>query len=394
MTSRTLPIERGNVLALPAPKPQGKPKKLKLSAPLQRLCEMLTYKRPDDSDTEWEFIFKHITPIAAQYSPEIDNEGNVWVKIGDSPIMWSSHTDTVHWDGGRQELDHVGGNLVGVVAKSDTYGKTNALGADDTAGVWLMTEMIRAAVPGLYVFHRGEEGGGRGSRYAAANERHRLDGIKCAIALDRKGTGDVITHQFGGRCCSDAFAESLANILGGRFEPDPTGMFTDTANYTHVIGECTNLSVGYEDNHGPRETLDLAFIDGLRKTLCEADFSSLVFSRKPGEMDDDDWDSLYGYGWRNWDEGRREYKERRSADDESFEYNGILYEKDADGFWRKSDIKSRKKGAGRCLPLAKQGLYEFVREHPDYIADMLEGDGWDVVTLYEYFDLDPESEDA
>jgi hypothetical protein len=41
---------------------------------------------------------------------------------------------------------------------------SNCLGADCTTGVWLILEMIKANVPGVYVIHSDEEVGGKGAR--------------------------------------------------------------------------------------------------------------------------------------------------------------------------------------------------------------------------------------
>ena len=108
------------------------------------------------------------------------------------------------------------------------------------------------------------------------------------IALDRKGTRDVITHQ-GSRCCSDAFGESLAKALNGKFTLSDRGTFTDSANYTGVVGECTNLSVGYEAQHSFMETQDFKFLTNLRLKLISLDYSELVFERQPGDVDPNDW---------------------------------------------------------------------------------------------------------
>jgi len=138
---------------------------------------------------------------------------------------------------------------------------------------------------GLYLFHRGEERGGLGSRYIASTTPELLHGIRAAIAFDRRGTHSVITHQRGQRSASDAFAYSLADALGLGHAPDPTGTFTDTANYVDLIGECSNLSVGYENEHTDHETLDLGYLLHLRDALVAADLTRLTFDRRPGEHD-------------------------------------------------------------------------------------------------------------
>jgi len=108
----------------------------------------------------------------------------------------------------------------------------------------------------------------------------KLVGVRAAIALDRKGYRSVITHQ-GSRCCSDTFAHSLADGLSLGMGLDDTGLFTDTANYTHLIPECTNLSVGYERQHTAKESLDVAFLCRLLDSLLHLDTTELVIERDP-----------------------------------------------------------------------------------------------------------------
>jgi hypothetical protein len=193
----------------------------------------------------------------------------------------------VHWGGGDQHVEITSGMA--------WTSNGSCLGADDTVGNWLMLEMIAAQVPGTYVFHREEESGGGGSRYLAKQASEWVGQHDCAIALDRAGYADVITYQSGGRCCSDEFAHSLAEKLGGNFTPCDRGVFTDTANYIDLIGECTNLSVGYFKQHGPMEHTNLGFAYRLRNALLAADWRGLVLKRQPGEMEDDWYDDKYGY---------------------------------------------------------------------------------------------------
>ena len=78
-----------------------------------------------------------------------------------------------------------------------------------------MLEMIKASVPGLYIFHRDEEVGGKGSKYISINTPEILKGIQFAIAFDRYGTTSVITEQMGGKCASREFADSIYSFLPG-----------------------------------------------------------------------------------------------------------------------------------------------------------------------------------
>jgi hypothetical protein len=169
-----------------------------------------------------------------------------------------------------------------------------SLGADDGAGLWIMLGMIAARRPGLYLFHRGEEEGCLGSRWIQHHTPELLKDIDGAIAFDRAGLGDVITHQSYGRTCSDAFAASLAsalNQLNGdfRYASDDTGVYTDTNEYAGLVPECTNLSVGYQRQHGPRETLDVAHCEKLLAAMLELDVSRLVIERDPSIEEENRW---------------------------------------------------------------------------------------------------------
>jgi hypothetical protein len=163
-----------------------------IDAGTRRLFAMLETCRPHGSLTEHRFIEQFLL----RYGVEADGFGNLWLQIGTAPILWSSHVDTCHRRDGSQDFVIDTDGIVRLVAGSPS----NCLGADCTAGVWLMTEMIEAGIAGRYVFHRGEERGGLGSRYVAGHEAGRLTGICAAIAFDRRGTHSIITYQRGGPC--------------------------------------------------------------------------------------------------------------------------------------------------------------------------------------------------
>lgn len=271
------------------------------------LYEMLSYMRPHYSKTEEAFIQEFIVPLGVK----TDTFGNLYKRIGTAPVAWSSHTDTVHFKGGRQAIQLRDKRIL----ELDQSAVSGCLGADDTAGVWLMTEMIKSEVSGLYMFHRGEEVGCKGSEWLLKNNPKALDGIKAVVALDRKDNDSVITFQRGQRCCSNDFGKSMAeelnSVMWGEFHMDykldDTGMYTDSATYTDIVGECTNLSVGYKGQHGKSETLDLHHIAYLREALLRVDLSKLRYSRVAGTKE-----SKY----QNWQQGGYGY--RRPYDGEAY----------------------------------------------------------------------------
>lgn len=258
---------------------------------IEVLLDILGYQRFAGTQGEQDMIAKYIATLP---NAEEDGYGNWWVVVGDAPptTMFSSHTDTVEKRSavGRKKLSLKGNWL--------TVAGGGVLGADCGTGVWIMLNLIAAGVPGLYVFHRDEEIGGGGSSYIAKNLPGRLEGIKHCIAFDRKATSHVITHQGGSRCCSDAFANAFADLLnlgtGMEFEPNDGGSFTDSANYTHLIPECTNLSIGYYDQHTMEERQDLSFAAALVTKLISLPFDQLPAERDPKvEDEEDDWHNYF-----------------------------------------------------------------------------------------------------
>jgi hypothetical protein len=292
----------------------------------QTLVAMLTYRRPAGTKSERRFIRNFIRPLGV----DTDAVGNLYKRIGDAPVLWSSHTDTVHKHGGAQHVEVQKG-----MARLSKNSKSNCLGADCTAGVWLMREMILAKRPGLYIFHRAEECGGIGSDHIASTTPELVAGIRYAIAFDRRGTQDVITHQAGGRCASDDFAYALADGLDMDYLPSPDGIFTDTANYTDLIGECSNISVGYDYEHSTAEQLNLMHLLTLRERLLKLDTSKLPSVRQPG-----DWEPLARSTGR-------------------FNCSNLG--------WSWDDVDADQEPRGR-----RHSLPDLCAQHPELVADILE----------------------
>jgi hypothetical protein len=127
-----------------------------------------------------------------------------------------------------------------------------------------------------------------------------LDGYSACVSLDRMGTTEVITHQLGMRCCSDAFAASFAAAVGmsEQLKPSKLGARTDSENYKYIIPECANIGVGYQEAHGKDETVDMNYAVFLRDRLCAIDLSKLVIERDPTKKEVYSYD-YGGYGSYN-----------------------------------------------------------------------------------------------
>lgn len=192
-----------------------------------------------------------------------DKHGNLYINIGVSKCMFTSHLDTACRE--QKNVNHVFNKHI---VKTD--GET-ILGADDKAGVTIMLWMIENNIPGLYYFFLGEEVGCIGSGKVAKDHLEIPLDIEKVISFDRRGTDSIITHQSGLRCCSDEFANKLANELNSldknfNYKRDNTGILTDSLEFIDLYAECTNISVGYYNEHTFDEKQDLSHL----KRLCDA----------------------------------------------------------------------------------------------------------------------------
>ena len=223
-----------------------------------------------------------------------DGLGNYYIQIGETPsTMFTCHLDTA--DKTQTRVKHVfDGNII----RTDG---TSILGADDKAGMTVILYMIKKQVPGLYYFFIGEEVGCIGSRKLADTwtKTEFSKYIKKVVSFDRRGTDSIITYQMFGRCCSDEFAQELANRMNAtgnrmKMELDDTGILTDSAKFVKLVPECTNISVGYQNEHTGRESQDIEFLRRLCNTVVKVDWETLPVKRDP--LEEDEYDDYYGYG--------------------------------------------------------------------------------------------------
>jgi len=245
------------------------------------LARALSVKRPHNTPavsdfTEWLF---NALPAELKSFTSVDGAGNLHIdnRIAGSKTLFIAHIDTVHKE--------VGANKIRKTA-THWYADGAPLGADDGAGVAMLMHLIHADVKGYYIFSQGEECGGIGAKHIATHHTDLLAQFDRAIAFDRRGIDSVISHQGMGRCASDVFCEALANDLNAfddtlMYSPDDTGVYTDTAEFTDIIPECTNISVGYYSEHGDQENLDIVHFEALSNAVLKVVWDSLPTDRDP-----------------------------------------------------------------------------------------------------------------
>jgi hypothetical protein len=261
-----------------------------------------------------------------------DEFGNLFIQIGESDVMFTSHLDTA-----TSVLTPVKHVIEGNIIKTDG---NSILGADDKAGVTIMLHMIENNIPGLYYFFLGEEVGCVGSKKVASKWKDdKKEGIKKVISFDRRGTTSVITYQSGQRCCSDKFGEELAKQLNTAdetfsYKNDPTGLLTDSIQFMKMYPECTNISVGYQSEHTFGEQQNIEHLEKLADACLKVDWNNLPVERDPSVIEYDDFsyggcwptrgysmleqDYDYDYGYRSYP--RQETTEKIWIQDKKFDY--------------------------------------------------------------------------
>lgn len=238
-----------------------------------------------------------------------DSFGNRFIKIGKNPTsLFASHLDTA-----TQQLTNVNHVINNGICTTDG---NSILGADDKAGVTIMLNMIEHNVPGIYYFFLGEEVGCLGSKDLAKRVKEaNLENIKRVISFDRRGTDSIITYQMSKRCCSDNFALALAKELNEKgaldytndivfnYKDDNTGLYTDSAQFIDLYPECTNISVGYKNEHTCKESQDLNFLEKLANVAVLIDWESLPTERDYTKTEYKSYGGYGGYyGYGGWDD--------------------------------------------------------------------------------------------
>lgn len=165
----------------------------------------------------------------------------------DIPVVLVAHVDTVH----RKPPE-----LVFYDSNNRVMWSPEGLGADDRAGVFAITEIIKEyRVP--VIFTTGEEWGGKGAKALIKDIPDNPNDYKVVIQLDRRGANDCVFYSND----ADEF-HSYIEEFGFK---KTTGSFSDIS----VIGPAwkvnsVNLSIGYVDEHRNTEHL---FVNRMESTV-------------------------------------------------------------------------------------------------------------------------------
>lgn len=217
--------------------------------------------------------FEEVLEDSLPKSIKKDEIGNYYLSIGNSRTMFTAHLDDASWGYGVKEVKHIINNNI-----IRTDGRT-VLGADDKAGVTILLYMINNNIPGTYYFFIGEESGMIGSSSILDIKKDWfIENFDRCISFDRRGYGSIISRQLGGECCSNEFVSALSKQFSNNgmiFKDDNSGIFTDSAAFIGIIPECTNISVGYFNEHSNNEYQDIEYLSTLCNVCIKIDWENL-----------------------------------------------------------------------------------------------------------------------
>lgn len=263
------------------------------------LDHALSIKRPHDAKQTIKFSHWLANNLPDHLAGEFDEIGNLHVDARSSEsdrTLFVAHVDTVHKKAGKNRIKKT---------RTHWHADGDVLGADDGAGVAMLMHLLHAGIPAYYIFTVGEEKGGIGATWLAKHRADLLVQFDRAVAFDRRGIDSVITHQGWGRCCSDAFGQALCDALGSVDQNlmhlnDDTGVYTDTAEFVDLIPECTNISIGYSNEHTVNESLNIVYFNMLASAATAVDWNSLPVVRDPLDPDPADWNRYRRSGWSDY----------------------------------------------------------------------------------------------
>ena len=260
---------------------------------INTLWEALRTKRPHNGKGVKQFR-KYIQDTFKGYTQVVDKSDNLWI-ITDSKskTLFQAHMDTVHHSNGSQNLIWTDATE-SIVYTPDS----ECLGADDGAGCAMLAHLIAEGVPATYCFTIGEECGGIGGKWIANNLKEFIKDFDRCIAFDRKGQYDICGEQMRGNCASRQFVTDLAEQLNMGHVWN-RGTYTDNCEYKGIIPEIVNISIGYEDAHSAKETLNMEYMNKLAERLLLIEWAKLpVIGPAPDPIYKPFGDYWRGYGCR------------------------------------------------------------------------------------------------
>lgn len=243
------------------------------------------------------------------------------VAVGDIPVALVAHLDTVF---AAPPQDIYYDRLKNVMWSPD------GLGADDRAGVYAITQIIKRGLRPTIILTTDEEKGTLGAAaLVKENPTPMVDELKYIIQLDRRGSVDCVFYD----CDNPEFEEYVESF----------GFLTAFGTFSDISTICpvwkvagVNLSIGYVNEHSYAEVLHInhmmATIDKVEKMLKDIDNAKWFeyiekeykFIFNANKDNDWGWDPSYGVPqqvWHDWHTSGDKIISCECCGENEFEYN-------------------------------------------------------------------------
>lgn len=231
---------------------------------------------------------------------------------GTVPVMLLAHYDTFA-ESPRYIVRE--GNIL----SGRKNGKPHQLGADDRAGVYAVLETIVKHHCHV-LFTGGEERGGIGASAFVASGIE--PDVNYCLQFDRRGENDAVYY--------DSANDEFEKFIESHGWEAAFGTFTDICTvcpYLGVMG--VNLSIGFENEHTTKETLDTDIMNNTIKRIPELLNEEQKFEYGENlRYFSDYYGSYFGGGW--YDFYDREYSEHNRYS-EPKEKDWYIYYEDTEG---------------------------------------------------------------
>lgn len=237
------------------------------------------------------------------------------VALGDIPVALVAHADTVF------KLPPALNNFF-YDKEKDVIWNPDGAGADDRAGIYAITNIIRHTdLRPHVIITTGEESGCIGAGKLIAHMHKFPAELKFMIQLDRRGHDDSVYYD-----CDSILFEDFINQFGFK---TAWGSFSDISVLAPMWKvAAVNLSVGYEDEHHEIERLH---VDWLQETIQKTKKILTYVHDNPDVPCYEYIEAKYGYTYRGWHSAWYDYDDDYPiAADESHCFMCNCIEKTAD----------------------------------------------------------------
>lgn len=184
---------------------------------------------------------------------EEDEIGNLFITKGEAqkyPCV-TAHLDEVHEQSPYRIVEEASG-----IFGEDEHGKMMGIGADDKNGLWIIINLLHE-LPVLKVAlfveeeKKGDLAGCRGSSFCSL---HHFDNVLYVLAVDRKGSSEIVINGKGDVKLCDASFPPLHLLHQYNYECVDGGK-TDVVELKMRGLEvpCCNISCGYYNAHKSEE---------------------------------------------------------------------------------------------------------------------------------------------